>query len=83
MTDFNPAEEYQQMEQAGMQFKDILASLTTAPAQRFGQTSRTGRIAKGMDADLVLLGGDPGVSIKALTDVRYSLRQGAIIYQSK
>jgi imidazolonepropionase-like amidohydrolase len=38
MTDFNPAEEYQQMEQAGMQFKDILASLTTAPAQRFGQT---------------------------------------------
>jgi imidazolonepropionase-like amidohydrolase len=81
MTDFDPSEEYLQMERAGMAFKDILASLTIAPAQRFGQASRTGRVAKGMDADLVVLGGDPRDSITTLTKVKYTLRQGRIIYQ--
>jgi imidazolonepropionase-like amidohydrolase len=82
MTDFDPAEEYQQMGLAGMAFKDILASLTTAPAQRFGQSNRIGRLAAGMDADLVVLGGDPRDSITMLTKVRYVLRRGSIIYQA-
>lgn len=83
ITDYDPSEEYQQMKRAGMRFQDILASLTTAPAKRFGRSGRTGRVAAGMDADLVLLAGDPAINIEALTRVRYTLRQGKIIYQSK
>ena len=39
ITDYDPTEEYQQMERAGMHFQDILASLTTSPAERFGEST--------------------------------------------
>ena len=82
-THYDPTEEYEQMQRAGMQFQDILASLTVNPAARFGVSRRTGKIARGMDADLVLLGSDPANNIKALADVKYTLRRGEIIYQTK
>jgi imidazolonepropionase-like amidohydrolase len=83
ITDYNPTEEYQQMERAGMRFQDILASLTTSPAERFGGSGKTGRIAPGMDADIVLMAGDPAIDIKALSNVRYTIRKGKIIYQAR
>jgi imidazolonepropionase-like amidohydrolase len=52
------AEEFQLMS-AGMSFQLIVASLTTNPATCFGYSSHSGRIVKGMDADLVVLDGDP------------------------
>ena len=55
ITDYDPTEEYEQMNRAGMRFQDILATLTTAPTERFGVSDRTGTVAVGMDADLVLL----------------------------
>ena len=36
MLDYDPAEEYALMAQAGLSFADILASLTTNPARVFG-----------------------------------------------
>lgn len=83
ITDYDPTEEYQQMKRAGMRFQDILASLTTAPAERFGKSRRAGRVAPGMEADIVLLAGDPTTNIEALSRVKYTLRKGKIIYQSK
>ena len=83
ITDYNPTEEYQQMKRASMRFQDILASLTTSPAKRFGMSRRAGRIAPGMDADIVLLAADPVANIEALSNVRYTLRNGQIIYRSK
>lgn len=80
--DYDPTEEYLLMERAGMNFRQILESLTTAPAKRFGLSKKTGRIAPGMDADIVVLGGDPATDVKAFSDVRYTLRAGKIIYQS-
>ena len=71
------------MKRASMRFQDILASLTTAPAERFGMSARTGRIAAGMNADIVLSAGYPAANIEALSSVRYTLRKGQIIYQSK
>jgi imidazolonepropionase-like amidohydrolase len=83
INDYDPTEEYEQMQQAGMQFQDILAALTINPAARFGASRHTGKIAPGMDADVVLLSSDPAQSVKAFADVRYTLRRGEIIYQSK
>jgi imidazolonepropionase-like amidohydrolase len=80
-TDPDPAEEYRLMAQAGMSFQQILASLTTAPAQRFG-TKELGRIAVGFDADLVVLKSDPAQNIQALTAVAYTLRDGKIVYKA-
>jgi len=45
--------------------------------------SHSGRIAKGMDADLVVLSADPAKSITAFAQVRYTIRDGKIIYSKK
>ena len=55
---YDTTEEYRLMS-AALDWRKILASLTTAPSARFGFAAHKGRIAKGMDADLVLLDGDP------------------------
>ncbi|MCZ6672312.1 MAG: amidohydrolase family protein [Verrucomicrobia bacterium] len=75
-----PGAEYALMEQSGMSFRQILASLTTAPAERFRESSRLGRIAPGFRTDLVVLKGDPSRDLRSLASVRYTLRDGRIIY---
>lgn len=69
------------MAAAGMSFRQILASLTTAPAERFGESRRLGRIAQGFEADLAVLKEDPSRDLRALTSVKYTLRGGKIIYR--
>jgi imidazolonepropionase-like amidohydrolase len=80
--DYDPVEEYVLMAEAGMSFRQILASLTTAPAERFGESKQTGRIAPGFRADLVVLKDDPSKNVRALTAVQYTLRAGKIIYRA-
>ena len=80
---FDTAMEYTEMSRAGMSFPRILASLTTAPAKRFGAASHTGRIAQGLDADLVVLKGDPAKDITALAKVYLSIRSGNVIYDGR
>lgn len=77
---YDTTEEFQLMAKAGMTFPQILASLTTNPAGRFGFARRSGRIAKGMDADLVVLAADPGKDITALAKVDRVIRAGKIVY---
>jgi imidazolonepropionase-like amidohydrolase len=79
---YDPGEEYSMMAEAGMSFRQILASLTTAPAERFGESARLGRIAKGCIADIVVINGDPARRIRAFADVRYTIRDGRIIYKA-
>jgi imidazolonepropionase-like amidohydrolase len=81
MSEYDPAEEYALMSEAGMTFAQILTSLTTAPAQRFGASKDLGRIAPGFTADLAVVGGDPRRDIRALANVHFTLRDGRIIYR--
>ena len=81
MTDFDPTDEYVYMQQAGLSYARILAALTTAPAARFGAAARTGRLAVGLDADVVVLDGHPVEDIRALGRVRATLRSGQTIYR--
>lgn len=81
ITDYDPTDEYVYMQQAGLSYARILATLTTAPAERFGVRARTGRLASGMDADIVVTDGDPARDIRNLGKVRYTLRGGRIIHQ--
>jgi imidazolonepropionase-like amidohydrolase len=80
LTDYATTDEYVMLAGAGLNFSDILAMLTTTPAQRFGQSRYTGRITVGMDADIVLLAGDPAADIRALDNVAYTIHRGKIIY---
>jgi len=72
--------EFTLMSQAGMNYQQILASLTTNPARKFGDSDRIGRIAKNMSADLVVLSADPAQDVTAFSKVRYTIRNGKILY---
>lgn len=74
--------EYQLMAAAGLDWRQILASLTTAPAQRFGQSGQRGRIAEGFAGDLVVLGTDPRLRPDAFADVRMTVRDGRVIHDA-
>ena len=82
VSDYDPSDEYTLMAQAGMSFRQVLAALTTAPAERFGDSKERGRIAPGFVADLVVLRGDPSLDVRALGSVQYTLRGGKVIYRA-
>jgi imidazolonepropionase-like amidohydrolase len=75
--------EFTLMSQAGMNYKQILASLTTDPARKFGDSDRTGRIAKDMKADLVILSADPAEDVTAYSKVRFTIRNGKVLYKER
>ncbi len=66
-----------------MTFPALLASLTTAPAARFGAAARTGRLEPGLDGDLVIVEGDPAADPIALSRVRLTMRRGAILWRAR
>ena len=72
--------EFALMSRAGMSSMQILASLTTNPARRFGQR---GRIETNAPADLTVLDGDPGKDPSAFSRVRYTIRKGKVIYKAQ
>jgi imidazolonepropionase-like amidohydrolase len=80
--EYDPSEEYVLMSQAGMTFPQILASLTIAPSERFGDKNKLGRLAPGFQADLAVFQQDPAANIRALAQVKYTLRAGQIIYRA-
>lgn len=79
---FDTALEFTLMSRAGMSFHEIMASLTTKPARRFGYSGHSGCIATDLDADLTLLKGDPAQDVTALSKIQLTIRSGKIIYSS-
>lgn len=80
MTDYDPTREYELMAKAGLTPMQILASLTTTPAARWNEQDSRGRIAAGMEADIVVLDADPADSPRNFAAVRCAIRSGEIIY---
>lgn len=82
MGDFDPTEEYVLMAKAGLTPMQILASLTTTPAARWKEDDRRGRLAAGLDADLVVLDADPAADVANFSKVRCTISRGKILYSS-
>ncbi|WP_202842923.1 amidohydrolase family protein [Luteimonas saliphila] len=80
---YDTSVELRLMHAAGMDWRRILDSMTAAPAAYFGHAQRKGRIAEGLDADLVVLRGDPAEDVAAFADVRYTLRGGRLVYRAE
>jgi imidazolonepropionase-like amidohydrolase len=81
LTDYDMTEEYRQLYLTGLSFRDVVAMLTIAPAQRFHVADHLGRIAPGMNGDLTILSSDPASGDPgAFTQVRYTVRDGRILY---
>ncbi len=78
MFKYKTAPEFKFMGRA-MGWRDILASLTTNPSTFF-KADNTGRVEKGMAADLVVLDADPAADVRNFAKVGYTIREGKIIY---
>jgi imidazolonepropionase-like amidohydrolase len=82
LTDYDTSDEFVLMAGAGLDWRAILASLTTAPAARFGDDARRGRVTAGQNADLVVLSADPAADVGAFAKVRYTIRGGRVVYSA-
>jgi imidazolonepropionase-like amidohydrolase len=85
LPNFDTADEFRLMAAAGLGWREILASLTTTPARRFGEAGVRGRVAAGMMADLTVLAGTPTVDVlepESFARVRYTIRAGRVIYDA-
>jgi imidazolonepropionase-like amidohydrolase len=83
LTDYDQGEEFRQLMQAGLGFRDVLAMLTTAPAELFHLSQHEGKVIPGMRGDLTILSEDPASGHpEAFTKVRYTIRGGKVIWRS-
>jgi imidazolonepropionase-like amidohydrolase len=76
---YNTSLEFELMHRA-LSEQEVLASLTTNPASYF-KAAKKGRVETGLDADLVVLAGDPMADVRHLAGVVYTIRAGRVIYQ--
>jgi imidazolonepropionase-like amidohydrolase len=79
LTDYDLTEEYLQLSLAGLKYTEVIAMLTTAPAERFHVSNEKGRVKVGMAGDLTVLSADPASDPLAFTHVRYTIRSGRVI----
>jgi imidazolonepropionase-like amidohydrolase len=80
LTDYTTEDEFRALARSGLDWKDVLRMLTTAPAERFGVARERSTIAVGQQADLVLLDGDPMDDLLAFARVVATVRAGRVLY---
>ena len=73
---FSIHRELQSMVAAGLSPLEAIAIGTVSPARYFGMENEFGRIAPGLAADLVLLGGNPLEDIRNTSDIRGVMVRG-------
>jgi imidazolonepropionase-like amidohydrolase len=81
MTDYDTSGEFEALTLCGLSGRDILRMLTTAPAAKFNVTATTGTIEVGKAGDLTVLDGDPIDNANEFAAVRYTIRNGTVIWR--
>ena len=74
----NADELVERVRQGGQTPMDAIVSATSRAAESLGLDKTIGRIARGYQADIIAVGGDPTKDIKALTRVTFVMRDGTI-----
>jgi len=69
-------QEFKELAAAGLSPLQILQMTTIQPARFMNRTSTMGLVAKGMNADLVLLAADPTISVENLGNISGVVRAG-------
>ena len=81
MTDYSTEGEFVALGKSGLDWRDVLAMLTTNPAMRMGVQDRKGTVTAGKLADLVLLDADPAADLTNYARVKAVIRSGAVMWQ--
>jgi imidazolonepropionase-like amidohydrolase len=70
--------EFTYMNQVGMEPARAIRTATIDAATLLGRADRIGRIAPGMDADIIAVGGDPVADLRRLERVDFVMRRGVV-----
>jgi len=81
MTDYSTELEFVELGKSGLDFKTVLAMLTTNPAARMGVSASKGTISQGKLADLTILSADPATDLTNFSRVQAVVRSGKVIWQ--
>lgn len=81
MTDYSTELEFVELGKSGLDFKTVLAMLTTNPAARMGVSASKGTITPGKLADLTILSSDPASDLTNFSHVQAVVRSGKVIWQ--
>lgn len=81
MTDYSTDGEFVELGKSGLDWKTVLAMLTTNPAARMGVSERKGTIAPGKLADFTILDADPAADLTNFSRVHTVVRSGKVVWQ--
>ena len=81
MTDYTTEGEFVELGKSGLDWKTVLAMLTTNPAARMGVSDSKGTVTPGKLADLTILDADPATDLTNFSHVRAVIRSGGLIWQ--
>jgi len=81
MTDYTTEGEFVELGKSGLDWKTVLAMLTTNPAARMGVSASKGTVTPGKLADLTILGADPASDLTNFSRVRAVVRSGKLVWQ--
>ncbi|MBS1802244.1 MAG: amidohydrolase family protein [Acidobacteria bacterium] len=81
MTDYSTETEFSELGKSGLDFKTVLAMLTTNPASRMGVSDTKGTVSAGKLADLTILDADPATDLTNFSRVHAVIRSGKLIWQ--
>jgi len=73
------AKQFAKMVEWGMKPIDAIQSATINAADLIGWADRVGAVEKGHDADIIAVHGDPLADVKLLENVRFVMKDGAIV----
>jgi imidazolonepropionase-like amidohydrolase len=80
MTDYSTEGEFVELGRSDLDWKDILAMLTTNPSARMGVSRAKGTVTPGKLADLTILSADPALDLTNFAHVQMVIRSGRVIY---
>ncbi|HEY2469766.1 MAG TPA: amidohydrolase family protein [Terracidiphilus sp.] len=81
MSDYSTEAEFVELGKSGLDFKIVLAMLTTNPAARMGVSASKGTISPGKLADFTILSADPATDLTNFSRVQAVVRSGKVIWQ--
>ena len=83
MHDYSTDLEFVELGKSGLDWKDVLAMLTTNPSARMGVSNAKGTVTPGKLADLTILSADPAQNLTNFSRVQMVIRSGRVIYSKR
>jgi imidazolonepropionase-like amidohydrolase len=83
MPDYTTDLEFEELGKSGLDWKNVLAMLTTNPSARMGVSNAKGTVTVGKLADLTVLSADPAQDLENFARVEMVIRSGRVLWQKQ